>query len=86
MNMNYKQIERWKKERDEAIKSLDVGKFKKFYYKWMEKGIYERDLPSDDIVEITIYKMLYNIKSATEEEKEVAKKWLEARGYSTELT
>ena len=85
MNMSYKQIAKWKKERDEAIKSLDIRKFKKFYYKWFEKGIYEIGLPSDDIVEVTIYKMLYNLKSSTEEEKELAKNWLKERGASTKL-
>ena len=85
MNMSYKQIEKWKKERDEAVRSLDIRKFKKFYNKWFEKGIYEIGLPSDDILEVTIYKMLYNLKSSTEEEKELAKNWLKERGASTKL-
>lgn len=78
-----KEFELWIKERDEAIRALDVEKFKAFYDKWKAKGVYNINLPSDLVIEITLYKMLYNIESATDEEK--AKEWLESKGYSTEM-
>lgn len=80
-----KEFELWIKERDEAIRALDVEKFKAFYDKWKAKGVYNINLPSDLVIEITLYKMLYNIKSATDEEKAKAKEWLESKGYSTEM-
>ena len=80
-----KEFELWIKERDEAIRTLDVEKFKAFYDKWKAKGVYNINLPSDLVIEITLYKMLYNIKSATDEEKSKAKEWLESKGYSTEM-
>lgn len=80
-----KEFELWIKERDEAISALDVEKFKAFYNKWKAKGVYNINLPSDLVIEITLYKMLYNIESATDEEKAKAKEWLESKGYSTEM-
>lgn len=80
-----KEFELWIKERDEAIRTLDVEKFKAFYDKWKAKGVYNINLPSDLVIEITLYKMLYNIESATDEEKSKAKEWLESKGYSTEM-
>lgn len=64
---------------------MDVEKFKAFYDKWKAKGVYNINLPSDLVIEITLYKMLYNIESATDEEKAKAKEWLESKGYSTEM-
>lgn len=78
-------MELWKKERDEAIKTLDVKKFKAFHRKWKLKGFYNGPLPNDAVIEVSLYKMLYNIKSATDEEKSEAKEWLESKGFSTEM-
>lgn len=78
-------MELWKKERDEAIKTLDVKKFKAFYRKWKLKGFYNGPLQNDAVIEVSLYKMLYNIKSATDEEKSKAKEWLESKGFSTEM-
>lgn len=73
------------RERDEAIRTLDVEKFKAFYTKWKERGFYYLPLPRDAIIEISMRKMLYNIKSATEQEKEEAKNWLHERGFTCKV-
>lgn len=74
----------WKAERDKAIKSQDVDTFKAFYYKWKKRGFYELELPSDITLEIALRKMLYNLKSATTQEKATAKKWLTEHGCRTD--
>ena len=78
-------MEEWVKERDEAIRSLDVETFKAFYRKWQAKGFYTANLPRDGIIEISLRKSLLMMQSATEEEIEGAKRWLEERGYSAEV-
>ena len=79
-------MQQWKKERNKVIKSLDVKKFKKFYNKWMAKGIYYLDLPQDDrVVEVSLYKMLYHLKCSTPEEKDKAAAWLSEHGCTTDL-
>lgn len=75
----------WKAERNKAIKSQDVDTFKAFYNKWKARGFYELELPNDMVLEITLRKMLYNLKSATTQEKADAAKWLQERGLSTEM-
>ncbi len=42
--MTNKDYREWIKERDEAVRSLDVDTFTKFYTKWQEKGIYQLPL------------------------------------------
>lgn len=64
------------KERDKAIRSLDVETFKRFYKKWYYMGYYRLPLPADNVIEISMRKMLCEIQSATEEEKKEAEKWL----------
>ena len=85
MALDKKEFKLWIKERDEAIRTLDVEKFKRFYDKWKAKGVYVINLPSDFVIEITLYKMLYNLGDATDEEKSKAKEWLESKGCSTEM-
>ncbi len=75
----------WKAERNKAIKSQDVDTFKAFYNKWKKRGFYELELPNDMVLEITLRKMLYNLKDATPQEKANAAKWLQERGLSTEM-
>jgi len=54
---------------------------KHFGKKWSARGFYRNGLPNDEVIEISLYKMLYNLESATEEEKNKAKEWLESRGF-----
>ena len=78
-------MHRWIKERDKAVKTMDIQKFKTFYYKWKRCGIYQMDLPNDDVIEISMRKMILAMASATEKEKEAARQWLRDRGYSDEI-
>ena len=68
-----------------AIKTMDVQKFKKFYYMWKRRGLYRLELPDDDTIAISLRKMVLVLKSATEKEKEEARQWLLDRGYSDEI-
>lgn len=79
-------IELFKKDRDEAAKSYDVQKFRQFVFKWTILGVAFTPLPSDDhVVEIIMRKMVYNMKNATKEERQEAKRWLEEHGYTLGL-
>ncbi len=78
-------MQEWILERNVVIRSLDVEKFKAFWKKWSARGFYRNGLPDDEVIEISLYKMLYNLESATEEEKNKAKKWLESRGFDVFL-
>lgn len=82
---NKQWLKLFNEERDAAIKTQDIVQLKMFYYKWKARGIYQLELPSDEVIEISLRKMLYHIKSSTDEEKEAAKKWLEERGYTIDL-
>lgn len=76
----------WEKERNEACRSYNVNKFRLWYAKWMQKGMYFKPLPVEDkVIEITMRKMVYNLKFATEEEKEIAQKWLLDHGCDTRI-
>ncbi len=75
----------WIKERDRAIFSGDIEKFKAFYERWYKKGMHEHPLTVDDrVLGISIHKMICSHPSATPEEKTAAEKWLRDRGYSTD--
>lgn len=78
-------MQEWILERNVVIRSLDVEKFKAFWKKWSARGFYRTGLPDDEVIEISLYKMLYNLESATEEEKNKAKEWLESRGFDVFL-
>lgn len=78
-------MQEWILERNVVIRSLDVEKFKAFWKKWSARGFYRNGLPDDEVIEISLYNMLYNLESATEEEKNKAKEWLESRGFDVFL-
>ena len=69
-------------ERDKAVKSLNVNEFREFYERWYKRGIYHLPLPNDRVIEIVLRKMMLMIKSASDQEREEAKKWLDERGLS----
>ena len=84
--MNFKKWKDiWIKERDEAVRTQDIEKFKAFYKKWTDRGFYRGGLPSDEVIAISLRKMLYHLGNATEEEKAYAEKWLKEHGSSTDL-
>lgn len=73
----------WLKERDEAAYSFDVEKFKAFYRKWIKRGIYEdKPLPSDEVIAISMRKMVCNMANPREDKLAEARAWLSERGYS----
>lgn len=72
----------WRKDRDEAVASLDLQKFKAFVLKWQMRGAYEKKpLPPDNILEITLHKMACEITSIPEDIALKAAEWLLVRGY-----
>lgn len=83
--MNYKEIKDFVKDRDKAVREAcrtgDLESFKAFYEKYKKRGLYKLPLPSDEVLEISIRKMLLNTASATIEEYAEAYKWLIERGY-----
>lgn len=73
----------WVKERDEAVFSYDVERFRAFYEKWKSRGVYQLDLPENNVViEVSMRNMVRMMASATAEQKEDAKQWLLERGFS----
>ena len=87
--MNVKEIKDFVKDRDKAVREAcmtgDLEIFKAFYEKYKKRGLYKLPLPSDEVLEISIRKMLCNTASATIDEKAGAYKWLVERGYSTSM-
>ena len=80
-------MQRWIKERDEVALSYDVEKFKAFFRKWQLLGVYSKGmkLPADNVIEITMRKMVYHMAKSTQEQKKEAEKWLIEHGSSTSL-
>lgn len=77
---NYEVLRQFVKERNEACSSLDVEKFKAFFRKY--KG---GNLPSDEVLEITMRKMVVNIEPKLPQYEE-AKNWLLERGHDLKIT
>ena len=73
-------IRRYNKDRDKAVASLNVETFKAFCRKWSLPIP-----PTDEIIEITMRKMMFHINSFSEEDKQAAKEWLKSRNYTTDL-
>ena len=84
---NKKMLEEWISERDEAAKSLDTKKFRAFFSKWQRRGVYSQNmsLPNDEVILISLHKMVCNMQSASEQEKQESALWLLDHGYDTEL-
>ena len=89
--MNSKQavkiFNEWIKERDKVVKTYDIDAFKAFWHKWQAKGVYDKQmsLPSDNVIEISMRKMVYHMTSATSAEKKEAEEWLYEHGSSPTL-
>ena len=78
-----KEHKQWLKERDEAVYTFDVEKFKAFYRKWVKRGVYEdKPLPSDEVLEITMRKMVCALANPREDKLAEARAWLSKRGCS----
>lgn len=82
--VDQKMLSRWVKERDEVIKTYDVQKFKDFYRKYQLLNVYPKEiqLPKDEVIMVSMHKMVYHMASATAKEKADAAKWLKDHGIS----
>ena len=81
-----KMFDEWIKERDAAALSFDVKKFRKFALKWQALGYYHiKRLPPDDVLEITMRKMVVNMENPPKDKYEDAKCWLLSRGYDLRI-
>ena len=82
---------RYAKERDAATIAVVEGEslevFKAFVTKWKDLGMYPPcfKLPSDEVLEISIRKMVIHETNAPESTKQKAAKWLLERGYDLNL-
>lgn len=70
-----------------VVEGEDIEVFKAFFRKWHDIGIYLPwfALPSDDVLNIAIRKMVVNELSAPESTKAKARDWLLSRGYDLSL-
>ena len=84
---NAELFNKWIEERDKVVKTYDVNAFKKFFKKWQKIGVYEKSmpLPPDNVIEISLRKMVYHMTSATKAEKKEAEEWLYAHGSSPDI-
>lgn len=84
-------IKRYVKERDEATIAVVEGEsievFKAFINKWYKIGYLPAcySLPADDILEISVRKMVIHEVNAPQETKNKAIAWLLERGYDLSL-
>ena len=87
MQLNDKVLKEWLTERDTVVKTYDIDQFKEFWYKWQKKGLYDKSfpLPADEVIEISMRKMVCNMTSASDAEIKEAEQWLYQHGSSPEL-
>lgn len=85
--MNNRVIQKFVKERDRVTKTYNVDAFKAFIRKWQKIGVYDWriPIPPDNVIEISMRKMVYHMTSATEEERREAEQWLIEHGYTTKI-
>lgn len=74
-------IAQYVKDRDEAVKSMDVNKFKDFIFKYDKRQC----IPSDEVIEITMRKMAVHITNLDLDTRVDAFRWLLERGYNFDL-
>lgn len=65
----------------EAMCSFDL----KTVRAWMARWYSNPDVMTDDVLEITIRKCVYNMTDAPEDKRAEAREWLESRGYDCEV-
>ena len=80
-------IKEYVADRDEAILSMDLQKFKNFIMVWSKRGMIPEcfTFADDKVIEIAIRKMILGLANPPEDKLEEAKAWLLARGYDLEL-
>ena len=84
-------IKQYVKERDKAtiavVEGASIEVFKAFIKKWYDNGYLPAcySLPSDEVLEITVRKMVIHEVDAPPSTKEIAIEWLTSRGYDLKL-
>ena len=82
--MNNKELlEKFVKERNEALFSLDKNKIMAFAKKY--NNPIAKEGVSDEVFWASVYKAIYNITTAPPELKRVALRWLRQHGFTTEV-
>lgn len=78
--MNKKITERFEKERNEALLSLNKAKIIRFMKKWSVP------IPQNDLVLwVGVHKVIVNLREATEEQKAKSFAWLRENGFSPSI-
>ena len=82
-NGKMKLLKEYIKDRDDAVLSLDLDKFKAFAKKWIDKGLLPNSFIncSDEVIKSTMCKIVLGLKDAPEDKVEAAKTWLIDNGY-----
>lgn len=86
-----KAVKDYVKDRDKATIAVVEGEsievFKAFVNKWRDLGFYPScfKMPSDEVLEITVRKMVIYEINAPESTKEKARDWLLSRGYDLKI-
>ena len=75
-------IQEYVKARDEAVKSMDIDKFKAFITRTTPDGF---TMPSDEVLQITMRKMAVHITNLDVETRVNAFRWLLEHGYDFSL-
>lgn len=80
-------IKDYASEMREAVFPLELDMFKEFFVKWgILFGLFNMfSIPTDDIIEITMYKLACNMPDAPAPVKEAAEVWLKDHNYSSDL-
>ena len=78
---DYEILRQFVKERNDACSSFDLVKFKAFFRKYRGDKC---KMPSDEVLEITMRKMVVNIEPKLPQYEE-AKNWLLERGHDLEI-
>lgn len=91
MDNTFKTVKDYVEDRDRATIAVVEGEsievFKAFVNKWYDLGFMPScfKLPSDEVLEISVRKMVIHEINAPESTKAKAREWLLSRGYDLEL-
>ena len=72
-------------ERDNAVRDLDLKKFKEFVKRYTAYAPACYEMPSDQVLEITMHKIAVHSEGLTPDTRAAAFKWLIERGYDWRL-
>lgn len=82
-------IKKYVKERDEMLKKCDVNELRRFvetHKQYFSKEFaYNFSMASNEVVEITLHKMIVNVYTLPEELRTKSALWLALRGYDTHI-